>query len=93
MKTAVTTPVIRSGGTIDVTETKRLKLQFWIDEAEAESLKKLAAETNQQSVSDLIRNALSVYAWSTRKIKQGGELQLIDADGKTHIVVFPGFSG
>lgn len=88
----MTNAVIRSGGTINVTETKRLKLQFWIDEAEAESLKKLAAETNQQSVSDLIRNALSVYAWSTRKINDGGELQLVEKNGRTHIVVFPGFN-
>ena len=81
----------RQGGERDVSAPNRQKLQFWLDENEADKLRRLAEDMNHTTLSELIRNALSVYAWSARTIREGGELQLVDRDGKTHVVVLPGF--
>jgi hypothetical protein len=69
---------------------QRRKVQFYINAEDAEELDALVAEARQGSLSEVLRNALSLYRWAVHEARKGGKLQIVDVLGERSTVVFPG---
>jgi len=70
----------------------RRKVQFWISAEDSDELADLVKESRKSSLSELIRDALSLYAWVVDAVAGGGRLQLVDSEGERFNVVLPGLS-
>jgi hypothetical protein len=69
------------------------RVQFLISPDDAESLKALVRQSRSGTISEVIRNALSWYAWSLAQVQKGSEIQVVDSRGLVRGVVFSGFGG
>ncbi len=68
----------------------RKKIQFYLHPKDVEDLERLVELTRQSSVADVIRNALTLYAWAAEQAARGGQLQIVDEDGDRCAYVLPG---
>jgi hypothetical protein len=70
--------------------SERKKIQFWLHPDDAADLENLVEKTRQGSLSDVLRNALTLYAWAADEVGKGGRLQLVATDGERSTIVLPG---
>ena len=66
---------------------ERLQLNF--STATCDTLNALEQDTDATSKAKVIRDAIGIYAWLVKQVKQGGEIQVVKPDSTTVQVVFP----
>jgi len=72
---------------------EKKKVQFYVSAEEARQLTALVEEAHRNSLSDVLREALSLYSWVVRELARGSQLQVVDVDDERYKVVLPWLSG
>jgi hypothetical protein len=69
---------------------KCCKVQFYLDPEDMEGLRTLVDAARENTLSQVLRNALSLYRAAVEVAEAGGKVQFVDKRGERSTVVFPG---
>ncbi len=64
--------------------SKTMRIQFEVDETEAEQLDDLMRRTGLRRRKDLFNNALTILRWATRQVAEGKKIASIDEGNETY---------
>jgi len=68
---------------------KLVKVQFLVSEEDAKQLQALVRKGGFTTLSEMLRNALSVYMALVEEVERGGRIQIVTPDGEEQTLIIP----